>query len=622
MPSLAADLRYTVRSMRANPGYTAVALASLAFGIGVNTAIFSAVDQALLKTLPVPEPHQLVSVKGSRIQSYPFYKEFRDRNQVFSGLIASNFGTKIGVRVPGSSDIELTDVNWVSGNYFHVLRVGAARGRVLAPEDDLTQGGSPVAVLSYRYWQKRFGANPVVVGSKITANGFPLEIVGVAEKGFDGLFSGDSNDIFSPISMMSAIERGKAEVWNSPNMFWLWVMGRLKPGVSIDQAQASLRVLQPQVEDRLMGARQPDGSPHRKQDAIEVIPGAQGPPFRREAMSDPLRVLAAATAFVLLIVCANVANLLLARAAGRRKEIAIRFALGAARRLIIRQLLVESITLALAGAIIGVALAYFGVEALAAVASWGDDLRLHPDLRLLLFASVITLLTGLIFGIVPALRATSGDFSSPMKDAGTNSRTRFRLAKGLIAAQVALSLALLAGAGLFLRTLTNLSGVDAGYRRENVMVADIDPSDLGYSGHRLRSFYDRLDGVRAIPGVRAASLSGMTPLGNYTRTQTFTAEGHSAKPGEKELMAFTNPVSSDYFSSLGIPILLGRDFRPNDEPVLTPGESFLSKIGRASGGSNDAPNVGAKAVIVSESLARKVFGEGTRRKADQLRRPL
>ncbi len=590
--------------MRANPGFTAVAVASLALGIGVNTAMFSAVDQTLIRRLPVPEPQQLVSLKGSRIQTYPFYREFRDRNQVFSGLLAAGYGNKTGVRPEGAREIELAEVNLVSGTYFRTLGVGAARGRLITPQDDQKPGGSPVAVLSYSYWERRFSTDPNVVGRKIAVNGYPLEIVGIAQKGFGGLFLSDTIDLFAPLTMIPVIDRGRAEVWDSPNMHWLWVMGRLKPGISMEQAQASLRVLQPQVEDVLATRLTKDNGkrPDWKSDPIVLAEGAQGLPFYREQMADPLRILSFATGFVLLIAGANVANLLLARAAGRQKEMAVRIAIGATRARLIRQLLTESLLLSFTGGIAGVALSYWGVRALASVAGW-EEMSLRPDLHLFLFAAAAIAITGLLFGLAPAIRSARSGLTAAMKVGA-----RFRLGKTLIAAQVALSLALLVAAGLFLQTLRNIRSVDPGFRRKNVLIVDVDPSTLGYGGQRLRAFYDQVvERVRALPGVRAASLSGMTPFGNYSRSRSFSAEGVQPKAGEM-LMSFSNPVSSDYFATMGIPMLLGRDFRASDEPSVLPQANFLSKVGRNSGGSSEPPKTAFRSVIVNQSLARKLFG--------------
>jgi predicted permease len=464
------------------------------------------VDQALLRVLPVRAPQELVIVEGSRIDSYPFYKGFRDRNRVFSGLFAAGFAGKSAVRPEGAPEVELSDISYVSGNFFEALGVGAARGRVLTPADDEKPGGGPVIVLSYRYWERRMQADPAVVGRKFVVNGYPLEIAGVAEKGFGGLLVGDTVDAFVPITMTPVLDRGRAEVWTSPSMFWLFVMGRLNPGVSMAQAQAALRVLTPQVYEAVgarAAAESSDGKrPKWKLDPVVLTPGAQGMPMRRKQMADPLRILMLAAGFVLLIACANVAKLLLARAAGRGREIAVRLALGAGRGRILRQLLTESLVLAALGAVLGVALAFWGVKALAKAASWGAEMQLEPDLRLGLFALAATIATTLLFGLAPAIRATRVGVAEAMKQSGnaTAGRSRHGLGRILVAAQVALSLALIAGAGLFLQTLRNLRSVESGFERENVMVVDVDPTSLGYEDTRLRSFYDQF-----VERVRASS---------------------------------------------------------------------------------------------------------------------
>jgi len=606
------DVRYSLRQLKRNPGFTAVVVITLALGIGVNTAIFSLVDQLLLWSIPARDPSRLVKLEGMYSDAYPFYCEFRDRNQIFSSVFASSHNLTVGTRPEGALAVEVGHVQYVSGSYFQTLGIGSAAGRVIAPSDDLAPGGAPVALLSYGYWRRRFAGDLKVIGRKLAVNGYPLEIVGIAEKGFGGLFNGEEADAFIPLTMYPVTTPSVARVWNTSHMYWLVTMARLKPGISIQQAQAGMQVLWAQVVEAVNDAAVKAGGKPRKyqEDKIRLVPGARATSFRREEMVDPLAALALGTGLVLLIACANVANLLLSRATGRRKEIAVRLAVGATRGRLIRQLLTESLVLAAAGGILELALAYFGVSALAKARVIDPGLHFRPSLVVLAFSVGITALTGILFGLVPAFRATRMTLAESVNEGGsaTQGGSRLRLAKALIACQVALSLALLIGASLFIRTLRNLQNVNLGFQREKIAIFDIDPTNLGYRGQRLRTFYDRLlERARGVPGVGSATLSAMTPMGNYARAMSFSAEGYQPKSGEQPV-ALANSVTSGYFTTLGIPLLLGRDFRPEDEPAVTPGDSLIAAIGRSSGGTNEAPANASRVCIVDESLARFVFG--------------
>jgi predicted permease len=597
--------------MRRNLGFTAIAVTSLALGIGVNTAIFSLVDQLLLWSIPAREPSRLVKLEGGYSGAYPFYCAYRDRNQVFSTVFASSYPLAVGMRPEGAPAIEVGHVHYVSGSYFQALGIGSAAGRVIAPSDDTMPGGSPVAVLSYDYWRQRFAGDLKVTGRKLAVNGYPLEIVGIAEKGFGGLFNGEEPDAFVPLTMFPVTTPSAVRVWNTSHMFWLVTLARLKPGISIQQAQAGMQVLWPQVVEAVNDAAIKAGDKARKfrEDQIRLEPGASATSFGRKQMLDPLMALSMGTGLVLLIACANVANLLLARATGRRKEIAVRLAVGATRGRLIRQLLSESFVLAAAGGILGLAFAYFGISALAKTSVLNPDLHFRPSLAVLAFSVGVTALTGILFGLAPAFRATRMTLAESVKEGGpaTQGSSRLWLAKALVASQVALSLALLVGASLFIRTLRNLQNVNLGFQREKIAIFDIDPTNLGYKEQRLRTFYDRLlERARGVPGVRSAALSAMTPMGNYMRSRTLSAEGYQPKPGE-ELFALCNPVSSEYFTTLGIPLLLGRDFRPEDEPAVTPSESLIGAIGRSGGGSGERPANASHVCVIDELLARHLF---------------
>jgi putative ABC transport system permease protein len=580
------DPRYALRSMRRNPGFAAFAVISLALGIGSNTAIFSLIDQLLLWSVPARDPARLVTVSGGRSMTYPFYREYRDRNQVFSSLLASSDPIPSGLRPNDASAAETVHVTYVSGNYFLTLGVGAAAGRVIVPSDDGKPGGSPVAVISYNYWQRRFAGSTRAIGQELAVNGYPFEIAGVAEPGFTGIYNGRPADVIVPITMYPLTTPAALRWWDTPNMYWLSEVGRLKPGVSMEQAQAAMRVLWPQAMEAVNDAAAKDAGRRREyhEDPIALSSAAHGASFGPNQWMNPLEILAFTTGFVLLIACANVANLLLARASGRGREIAIRLAVGASRIRLVRQLMIESGALAAAGGCAGIAVAEWGIWALAKT-NIVTGVRLEPNLRLLGYSAGVTIITALLFGLAPALRATRVGVADAMKEGGSSGQggSRLRLGKTLVGVEVALSLALLIGAGMFIRTLRNLDHVDLGFRRENVLIADVNPTTYGYRGRRLTTFYDQLlDRARTIPGVRSAALAAMTPMGAWAQTTTLSAEGYQPKPGER-LVAYSNHVSSQYFTTLGIPMLLGRDFRPREaSPVC----------------------------IVNAALARDLFGDG------------
>jgi len=612
MATLAGDLRFAFRSWRGNPGFTAIAVASLALGIGANTAIFSLVDQLLLWSVPAREPERLVRMEGGRSSTYPFYREFRDRNQVFSGLAAASDPSAAGIRPEGAAAVEVGRLTYVSGNFFGTLGVGAAAGRTINATDD-SAGAPPVAVLAYDYWQRRFAGDLRVLGRTLAVNGYPLIIVGVAEPGFAGLSPTARPAAFLPVSAYPLTSPG-AIMWNTPGMFWLTPVGRLKAGISSRQAEASLRVLWPRVVDAVNEGAARNGGRPRKYDrdaAVSLAPAAHGSGREPNAPMDPLAALLFATGLVLLIACANVANLLLARAGGRRREMGLRAAMGAARRRLVRQLLTENLLLAALGGAGALGVAYVAVAGIAKANLVDAEMRFHLSLTVAAFSLAATLLAALLFGLAPALRASRLSLVEAIKDGGsaTAAGPRLRLGKAVIALQVGLSLALLVGAGLFLRTLRNLNHADIGFHKENVVIFDVDPSKLGYQGHRLREFYDDLAArARNVAGVRSAALSLMTPMGEWAFSMGISAEGYQPAPGE-QMGILANSVGEGYFPTLGIPMLLGRDFRAQDEPAVTPGGNLLAGLGRMSGGFQDNVSGGPRVCIVNESLARHLFGD-------------
>ena len=595
MSTLVDDIRFGARALAKSPGFTLVVVATLAFGLGLTTALSSLIDQLLLWSVPAREANRLVKIEGAYSRTYPFFRAYRDLNQVFDGVLASSDNLGAGLRPPGSRGVEIGNVEYVSGEYFQVLGIGAAAGRVITPSDD-SAGGQPVVVLSYRYWRRRFSGDPRVVGQKFSVNNYSLVIVGVAEKGFGGLFNGDEPDALMALAMYPVTNPGAAQEWNTTHRPWLTCVARLKPGVSIQQAQASMPVLWTQavekVNDRAVEAVT---RAHRlATDECQLAPAARAPFFiRNQNFLNPLKALSAATVLVLLLTCANVANLLLMRASQRWKQTAVRLSLGATRGRLIRQFLTEGLLLAATGSAMGLGVAYFGVLALAQLNILDPDLRFHLSPFVLASCAGLTLLTTILFGLIPALRATRMKVAESMKDGGMSTETLSRslLSKFLIADQIALSLALLIGAGLFGRTLRNLQNVDLGFQRESIAIFEIAPASVGYSGHRLRTFYDQfLERTRTLAGVRTAALTGMTPISNQIRSYMVSRKNSP----QIAFAAYSNPVSSGYFATMGIPLLAGRDFRREDEPVVTP---------------RGAGKEGASRVcIMDQSLARRQFG--------------
>jgi predicted permease len=611
LENLLMDVRYGVRMLRKNPGFTAVAVLTLGLGIGANTAIFSLVDQLLLWSLPAREPNRLVRIEGIYSSTYPFFCAYRDLNQVFSGVLASSENLDTGIRPTGAPAVELGHVEYVSGGYFQILGIGSAAGRVITPADDTASGASPVAVLSYRYWQRRFAGDLRVIGRKLAVNTYPLIIVGVAEKGFGGLYNGNEPDAFIPLAMYQATTPSAARLWNTTQMYWLSTVARLKPGVSIEEAQAGMQVLWSQSVQTVNAAAPKGGFRVPPQaDKLLLSPAARADSFiRYQKMLDPLKALAMGTALVLLIACANVASLLLARASQRWKETAVRLALGANRGRLIRQFLTESLLLATPGSVVGLGLAWFGIWALARAAILDPDFRLRLSLFVLVSCAGLIVLTVILFGLVPALRATRMTLGESIKEGGSATQTisRSRLSKALVTVQVAVSLMLLVAASLFIRTLRNLHHVDLGFQPENIALFDIDPTSLGYRGQRLRTFYDQLlDHARGVQGVRSAALSGEAPMTYHCRGGGISAERSESGPGDFTLF---NPVSSGYFTTMGIPLLLGRDFGPADEPAVTLFDSPLAPLGRSSGGGGGPGMADASRVcIIDEWEARHLFG--------------
>jgi putative ABC transport system permease protein len=581
MEALWQDLRYGWRALRKQPGLTAVAVLTLALGIGANTAVFSVVNALMLKILPVNEPRQLVffSLTGARGNSenfpYPFYEQFRDRSQTCAGVIASGGANPLRMRVSEArtgATAESVLGEKVSGNFFSVLGVHAAAGRLLSAEDDKRGSPQAVAVISYSLWQRRFALDSAVVGRQITLDDVPFTIVGVAPPGFFGFVVGRAPDLWWPLEMLPQVEPGNRDLQNTGS-WWLRLMARRKAGVSLTQARAEMDTLfQPLLAD-IAATRGANWTPTQRRNflerRIELQDGSTGWTWLRKRFKEPLQILTAVVALVLLVACANLANLLLARGATRQREIAVRLAIGAGRLRLIRQLLVESLLLALVGGVLGLLFAYGGARVLLAYLPQqaAGNFNVGPDAHVLGFTLAVSLLTGVLFGLTPAWRATRFDLIAALKEqAGsvTAGRSRLALNKLLVVTQVALTLFLLIGAGLFVRTLQNLKSLDAGFERENVLLFALEPGRNYQRAQRIQLYQQLVERLEALPGVRAASLSSWSLLAGGGYEQGIAVEGYTPQPDEN-MFCHGLHVGPKFFATMGIPLLAGRDFGAQDE---------------------------------------------------------
>jgi len=599
---LVQDLRFGLRMLRKNPGFTAVAVLTLALGIGANTAIFSLIDAALLKLLPVAHPEQLVTVGCSADDAFPYpaYKQLRDHNQVFSGVAAFRSFEDFDFEVDGHAALAKAQV--VSGNYYSVLGVNAILGRTITPDDDRVAGGAPVAVISYDYWVKRFNRDPSVVGKKIALNGSPFTLIGVTPPDFFGLRPGNPVEVSVPISMVDQVRAGWSaagtpySVLTAPFRNWLYLMARLAPGVNEQRALANAdpiyRRSMREAADGMHGL--PFDSPRVRemylQFRLRLEPGGRGLATLRQRFSRPLLILMAVVGLLLLISCANVANLMLARASVRQREIAVRIALGAARQRLIRQLITESLFLACAGGAGGLLLAFWATGSLLALVSHASSpisLNAHPDARVLAFTALVSFFTALLFGLAPAMRATQPAVAG-LKESGRvlgGMRPQSRLGKALVVSQVALSLVLLVGAGLLVRSLRNLKDFYPGFNAQHVLLISLNPSLVGYKEEQVVQLYQRLAGeIKAFPGVRTVSFSDFSPLSDRLSFTMPTVEGYTPRPGEIAPVML-NVIGPEYFKALETPVLLGREFTDADAA--------------------SAPKV----AIINQTMARHYFGD-------------
>lgn len=580
LDTLAQDIRYGARSLAKNPTFSLVAIATLALGIGANTAMFSLLDQVVLHWLPVKQPKRLVRVTvlgnnygntyGSDRISWPMFEDLRRGNEVFSDMFCS-FPTP--VTVGNSERATRASADLVSASYFTVLGVGAALGRTIAPDEDNVPDGQPVVVLNHSFWRNYFNADPTIVGRTIVLNGHDMTIIGVAQAGFNGVELGLPAQMFVPITMKTEMTPYADGLKDDRRRFaWVAAYGQLKPGISARKAQSSLQPLLHsilEIEVQRADFRQFSNEDRRQffRNRIELLPGSAS--RLSNFMRRPLWILFALTGAVLLLACANLANLMLARATAREREIAVRLVLGAGRGRILRQLMVETILLSGAGAVVGLALAFLADRLLIRMYLLPNQAAEFvvspiPDWRVLGFAFGVLLVTLLAFGLMPALRASRTEAARSLNErSGTGSAASVSLRRMFVAAQVAMSLLLLAGAGLFVRTLRNLQNQGPGFPADHLLEFNLDPSLNGYSNQQTESFYERLNvELRAMPGVSSVGLAAMPRLAGYAYQSAVIGDKSSGELQEEQ--PILNDVGPNYFSTLGIPILEGREFTDQD----------------------------------------------------------
>ncbi|MES1262603.1 MAG: ABC transporter permease, partial [Acidobacteriota bacterium] len=648
----AQDVRYGIRAMAANKIFTAMAVLSLALGIGANTAIYSFMDAVLLRALPVPHPEELVVVNwrakdfpplvhhlngeqrkenegGISCPNIPFpaYEALRDQHDAFSSLFAFQAAGRLNIVVHGSA--ELASGSWVTGNFFSGLGVSPAAGRLLDPEDDRA-GAPPVVVISYAWWQRRFAGDPHATGQSILINNMPFMVAGISRPEFFGVSSGGTPDIYLPMRARPLLAPDpQAEVKSGffdRNFYWLEVMGRLRPGVSLPQAQS-------QLAGRFRQFVTATASGPKEQAILPVLSlenGASGLDSLRRQYSEPLYMLMTMVGLILAIACANIANMLLARSEARRREMAVRLSLGAGRARLIRQLLTESLLLALAGGFLGIGVAAAGIRFLTWLLSNGYEnftLRATLDWRALSFTLLLAVFSGVLFGLAPALRATRVDITPALKEtrAGTRPRRQFwgvSPGRALVASQIAVSLLLVVAAGLFVRTLATLNAVELGFNRENILLATLIPTQAGYKGAALTRLYADLQSrFRALPGVRNVSLSELVLVSGSSHRDNVVIPGR-ARPDRREPDTSVARIGPDFFTTMQIPVLLGRGIDEGDQEgapaaavvnelfaqTFFPGESPLGRHFGLGGGKQmtDLQIVGVVKNARYQSLKREI----------------
>jgi predicted permease len=609
------DLRFSVRMLKKQPGFTLIAALSLALGIGANTAIFSLLDAVALRTLPVREPQELVlfnwlsgpkrmarNVLGdvgtdaptglttSTSFSYLSFERLRDHNQSLADVFAF---TPLPLSVRANDQAEFVQGQLISGGYYAGLGVQPLLGRTISVADDRS-AASPVAVITHRYWRRRFGSDPAVIGKTIEVNQIPCTIIGVSPPDFYGALQvGQAADVSIPLALEPQLNPANSRL-GKPWVWWLRVMGRLKPEVTSDRARAELEIAFQQSAQEgwsIAPAQNQQSREPRDLPRLRAADGSQGLAELRRKRAQSLAILMVLAGLSLLIACANIANLLLARAATRRKEIAVRLALGAGRFRLIRQLLTESLLLAGFGGALGIALAHWGKDLLLALQPWGGGelaLDLKLDMRVLGFTIAVSLLTGLLFGLTPALRATRLDLTPTLKDAARNSSgsARNSLSKALVVAQVATSLVMLIGAGLFIRTLRNLQSLETGFNHENLVTFSLNPRLNNYPPAQTAQLFRRLlERLEAIPGARSATLSQHPILAGSRNDAPIFMQNRTLRQSEGG-NALVNDVAANFLDTLQIPILRGRGFTLRDDDERAP-----------------------KVAVVNQAFARKYFGD-------------
>jgi predicted permease len=583
------DVRYALRTLAKSPGFAMVAILSLALGIGANTAIFSLINNLMLKSLTVRDPQQLVAFGKEDgacicdgigpgpldIFTYDFYQRIQ-KQDVFQGISRySSFPVPISVRSDKSGNGSASQATsyLVSGNFFNVLGAEPLMGRAFVPGDTDTPGRNPVAVISYRYWQQALAADPAVIGRQIAISGTQFTVIGVMPPKFFGVaLNEESTDMWLPITMQPEVTQGPS-LLDPHGLFWMHMMARRAPGTNLHQAQAWVTS---QLQQFMVDREGSQISTQRRAEIqkiyVELLPGGTGISGLRSQYEHPLQVLMCIVGLVLLIACANLANFLLAKAATRERELSTRLALGSSRGRIVRQVLTEALLLSVAGGALGLLLAFFGTRALIhfmAAGAQHTSLSAQPDLRVLAFTFGISLLTGVLFGLAPALRVSRISVAPALK---ANARTAGSgggragqiFPKLLVTFQVMLSLILLAGAGMFVRTLRNLQNQDLGFDRQNLLLMVFNPKFAGYKPEQLNSLYERiLDRLNALPGVRSATLAGTPPIHSGNWNSPIFVEGHVAAPNE-DTSTLLNRVAPRYFETVGIPVLRGRAIGPED----------------------------------------------------------
>lgn len=585
-----ADLKYAVRMLLKAPGFTAVALLTLALGIGANTAIFSLVDAVMLRQLPVRDPGQLVLLTdpaergmnmgtsgGARpLLTYNEYLSLRDQNQIFKGLMAAESDTQKPdidwsaanqAAAPAAAQIQL-----VSSNYFSVLGVDAYRGRTFAADEGQKVGAGAVAVMRYGYWKSHFHLDPAVIGRSFKLHGHPFTVIGVTPPGFYGQDVGYQADLWLPISMQAEAVPGRDRLHDPPGvsrLMWLQVMGRLRPGVTLRQAQAASNVIfQRVIQDQASAASTAQQRQQVMQQRLALTPGGMGTSEVRDQFASPLIALFGLVGLVLLLAVVNLASLLLARAAARQKEVTVRLALGARRGRILRQLLTESILLSVMGGLLGALLAVWGVRVLLALVGGTDtsiSLPLTPDWRVLGFVGILCLVSGVLFGLAPAWRMARLNLNATLQSQGRAVHTRMPLSKALVVGQVALSVVLLVGAGLFLHSLTKLQSQPLGFSDDGLYISGLNPGQSGFKDEAAAAFWHRfLDGAAATPGVQHVTLSMTGLFLGGDAGLPVGVEGYTPKSRD-DAGANVDMVSADDFQTLGIPILNGRAFKAGDD---------------------------------------------------------